>query len=162
LKFLLGATAILFTEKSAVEDLLVGGEATVMRRTDLQFGIRHLMIGVAVAAIGLFIFRATWDKTDEVIIRQYSKDWRPWNRGDAVRVRLNIDRLGAYHLSKDDVMRALTPSGWVDPKVPPPPPGVVFDARLCTPEQYEKVILKENADGEIIRLKDVAKVEFGW
>jgi multidrug efflux pump subunit AcrB len=121
------------------------------------------LIGVAVAAVGLFLLRATWGTADEVILRQYSEDWRPWNRGHTLRVRLDIDRLRAYDLSKEDVMRALTPSRMVDPKEPPAPPGVVFVTRVYKRlDQYENIILKANAEGDVVRLKDVAKVEFGW
>ena len=83
----------------------------------------------------------------------------PHNRGDAVRIRLDTDRLRAYGLSKEDVMKALTPSGLVDPKEPLPPSGVVFDTHLAKPDRYENVILKANDEGHIVRLKDVAKVE---
>ena len=83
----------------------------------------------------------------------------PWNRGNAVQVRLDIDRLHAYGLSEADVMSALTTSGTVDPKEPLPPPGVVFNRHLSRPDQYENVILKANPEGDIVRLKDVAKVE---
>ena len=51
----------------------------------------------------------------------------PWNRGNAVLVRLDIDQLRAYGLSKKDVMKALEPSRLIDPNEPPwppPPPGV--------------------------------------
>ena len=33
--------------------------------------------------------------------------------------------------------------------------------RYNKPEQYENIILKANPEGEILRLKDVAKVELG-
>ena len=42
----------------------------------------------------------------------------PWNRGDALLVRLDIDRLRAYKLSKEDVMKAVTPARFLDPKWP--------------------------------------------
>lgn len=84
----------------------------------------------------------------------------PWNRGNTVKVRLNIDGLRAYGLTKEDVMRALTPSGIVDNKEPLPPPGVVFDSQLHNPDWYENMILKANAEGDIVRLKDVAKLEW--
>ena len=134
----------------------------MMRPPDLRFKIRDLMIGVAVSAVGLFLLRATSGRADEFIIRQYSEDWRPWNRGAAVRVRLDIDRLRAYDLSKEDVMKAVTPSRMVDPKEPGPPAGVVFFSRFCKPDQCDTIILRANAEGEIIRLKDVAKFEVGW
>jgi multidrug efflux pump subunit AcrB len=117
------------------------------------------MICVAVAAVGLFVFRVTWGRADEFIVLQYSEDWRPWNRGHAFRIRLDIDRLRANNLSKEDVMEALRPSTMIDPKQVDPPPGVVFMTRYVRPDRYENIILKADADGEIVRLKDVAKVE---
>ena len=119
------------------------------------------MIGVAVAAVGLFLLRAIWGRADEIIVRQYSEDWRPWNRGHELRVRLDLDRLRANNLSKEDVMEALTPSSLGDPKQVDPPPGVVFTKGSYRPDQYENIVLKANAEGEILRLKDVAKIEIG-
>ena len=84
---------------------------------------------------------------------------QPGNRSRAVQVRLDIDRLRAFNLSKEDVINALTPSRIIDPKEPLPPPGVVFDTHLSTPDLYKNVILKADAEGNIVRLKDVAKVE---
>jgi multidrug efflux pump subunit AcrB len=46
----------------------------------------------------------------------------------------------------------------VDPKEPPPPPGVVFSPHP-RPEQFEEVILRANPEGEIVRLRDVGKIE---
>jgi hypothetical protein len=119
------------------------------------------MIGVAVAAVGLLVLRVSWGTAEVIVVRRYSKDWRPWNRGHEVRVRLDADRLRAYGLSKDDAMKALTPSRMVDPQEPPPPPGVVFVThRYGRPDQWENVILRVSPDGEsIVRIKDVAKVE---
>jgi multidrug efflux pump subunit AcrB len=47
----------------------------------------------------------------------------------------------------------------VDPKEPPHSSVVVFDRHLLSPDQYKKVILKADPEGNIVRLKDVAKVE---
>jgi multidrug efflux pump subunit AcrB len=38
----------------------------------------------------------------------------------------------------------------------------VLGSPLPRLDQYKKVILKANAEGEIVRLKDVAKLEAGW
>jgi AcrB/AcrD/AcrF family protein len=93
-------------------------------------------------------------------IRQYPKDGHPWNRGNAILVWLDIDRLRAYDLSCEDVMKALCESSVVGPgRRVDPPPGVVFVTRLDRPEKWEKLIVRANAEGEIVRLKDVAKVE---
>jgi hypothetical protein len=122
------------------------------------------MIGVAVAAVGLFVLRATWIGSDEFIVRQYSGEWRPWNRGHGFRVRVDLDRLRAHGISKEDVMDALKPSGMVGSpgRVDPPPPGVVFMTRYVTPDRYENIILKAIPEGDLVRLKDVAKIERSW
>jgi hypothetical protein len=122
------------------------------------------MIGVALAAVGLFVLQETWIRSDEFIVRQYSGEWRPWNRGHGFRVRVDMDRLRANGLSKEDVIYALTPSSLVGSpgRVDLPPPGVVFMTRYVTPDQYENSILKATAEGEILRLKDVAKIERSW
>lgn len=79
------------------------------------------------------------------------------NHGDAVVVRLNIDRLRAYDLSQEDVMKAATPSGWTDRQEPPP--GVVFNNSALTPDQYANILVKADAEGKLVKLKDVATLE---
>lgn len=120
------------------------------------------MIGVAVAAVGLFLLRATLGRSGEILVREYSEDWRPWNRSRALRVRLDVGRLRAHSLSKDDVIKALTPSGIVDSRRPDPPPGVVFMTRYDRPDRCENIVLKASPEGEVVRLKDVAKVDPDW
>ena len=99
---------------------------------------------------------------EEVTIqfRQYPEDGHPWYHGAVIRVRLDLDRLRAYDLSVDDVMKAFAHSG-VGPPRPVPPPGVVFFKCLPRPDQCENIILRANAKGQILRLKDVARVEAG-
>lgn len=156
--------SILPHDDSCAEFRLGGGEATVMRRPDLCFRVRHLMIGVAVAAVGSFSLRTIWGRADEIIVRQYSEDWRPWKRGREFRVRLDLERLRAHDLSREDVMKALGESRMIDPSEPKradPPPGVVFMTRYHRPDQYANIILKASPEGDIVRLKDVAKVGVG-
>jgi multidrug efflux pump subunit AcrB len=96
-------------------------------------------------------------------IRPYPDGLHPWNHGDAIRVRLDIDRLRAYDLSSEDVMKAMSEASVIgSPRRVEPPPGVVFVRHLLRPKQYENLILRASAEGEIVRLKDVAKVEGGW
>lgn len=83
----------------------------------------------------------------------------PSNRGDAILIRLDAERLRANNLTPEEVLDGLKPSGFVDPNAPVTPPGVVFDKYYAKPEQYAEIILKANEKGEILRLKDVAKVE---
>ncbi|HWG43281.1 MAG TPA: efflux RND transporter permease subunit [Gemmataceae bacterium] len=93
------------------------------------------------------------------------------NRAYAMRLFLNLDRMRAYNLSSDDVMKAVKEQSMIGS------PGRLGQAtgktsqtveyvltwigRYNKPEQYENIILKANPKGEILRLKDVAKVELG-
>jgi HAE1 family hydrophobic/amphiphilic exporter-1 len=93
------------------------------------------------------------------------------NRAYAMRIWLNIDRLRAYKLSSEDVMKALAEQSIIGS------PGrlgqatgissqtreyvLMWIGRYNKPEQYENIILKANGEGEILRLRDVAKVELG-
>jgi HAE1 family hydrophobic/amphiphilic exporter-1 len=93
------------------------------------------------------------------------------SRAFAMRVWLNLDRMRAYNISADDVMKAVGAQSMLGS------PGRLGQAtgkrsqtveyvltwvgRYNKPEQYENIILKANPDGEILRLKDVAEVELG-
>lgn len=93
------------------------------------------------------------------------------NRAYAMRVELNIDRLRAYKVDAEDVMKAIADQSMIGT------PGRLGQAtgqtsqtleyvltwigRYETPEQYENIILKANAKGEILRIRDVAKVSLG-
>ncbi|MFO0939778.1 MAG: efflux RND transporter permease subunit [Pirellulales bacterium] len=93
------------------------------------------------------------------------------NRAYAMRVELNLDRMRAYNLSSDDVMKAIADQSMIGS------PGRLGQAtgrtsqtrefvltwvgRFNKPEQYESIILRANDKGEILRLKDVAKIELG-
>ena len=93
------------------------------------------------------------------------------NRAYAMRIFLDLERMRAYKLSADDVMKAIKEQSMIGS------PGRLGQAtgktsqtveyvltwvgRYNKPEQYENIILKANPDGEILRIKDVAKVELG-
>ena len=97
-----------------------------------------------------------------LLIRQYPEEGQPRGRDGAVRVRLDVNRLRAYGLTQEDVMVAMKPSTVAGPRNrADPPPGVVYVTRLGRPDQYEDIILKANAEGDVVRLKDVGKVEVG-
>lgn len=38
---------------------------------------------------------------------------------------------------------------------------IKYKGKLNTPEQFEKIVIKSNAEGSLLRLKDVARIEFG-
>jgi multidrug efflux pump subunit AcrB len=93
------------------------------------------------------------------------------NRAYAMRVELDLERMRAYKLSAKEVMEALQEQSMIGS------PGRLGQAtgetsqtkeyvltwvgRYREPEQYEKIILRANENGEILRVKDVARVRLG-
>ncbi|HWV66814.1 efflux RND transporter permease subunit [Chitinophaga sp.] len=93
------------------------------------------------------------------------------NREYAMRVWLKPDRMLAYKISADEVMKAL---GEQSLEASPGKTGessgkrsqtfeyvLKYPGRFTNKEGYENVILRSSPNGEILRLKDVADVEFG-
>ncbi len=85
-------------------------------------------------------------------------------RNIGMQVKLNPSRLAAYRLMDSDVVEALRrqnslvgASGIIGGKQSNH--TVVASGRLNKPDAFESVILKSNADGEVVRLKDVAEVD---
>ena len=89
----------------------------------------------------------------------------------AMRVWLNPDRMRAYNVSSEEVMAALaeqsvigTPGrmGQATGKVSQSLEYVlIYEGRYNKPEQYEQIVIRANPDGELLRLDDIAEVEFG-
>ena len=93
------------------------------------------------------------------------------SRRYAMRIWLNPDRMRAYDISVDEVMEALAEQSIVGR------PGrigqssgikaqsleyvLTYKGRLSEPKEYDEVIIRANAEGESIRLKDIGKVELG-
>jgi len=93
------------------------------------------------------------------------------SRQYAMRVWLKPDRMRAYNVSVDDVMKSLDEQSVIGS------PGrigrsdgqraealeyvLTYQGRFNDVEQYKNVILKANPDGEMLRLKDVANIELG-
>ena len=93
------------------------------------------------------------------------------SRQYAMRVWLNPERMRAYNVSTDEVMEAINDQSVIGR------PGrtggssgkrsqaleyvLVYEGRFNKPEQYENIIIRANAQGELLRLKDVAEVELG-
>jgi HAE1 family hydrophobic/amphiphilic exporter-1 len=93
------------------------------------------------------------------------------NREYAMRIWLKPDRMLAYKVSADEVMEALSQQSL---EASPGKTGessgkrseafeyvLKYPGRFTTKEQYENIVIKASADGEILRLKDVANIEFG-
>ncbi|MCW3084626.1 MAG: transporter, hydrophobe/amphiphile efflux family [Bacteroidetes bacterium] len=93
------------------------------------------------------------------------------NREYAMRIWLKPDRMLAYKISADEVLKALDEQSL---EASPGKTGessgkksqafeyvLKYPGRFSTKEGYENIILRSNPDGEILRIKDVANVEFG-
>jgi HAE1 family hydrophobic/amphiphilic exporter-1 len=93
------------------------------------------------------------------------------NREYAMRIWLKPDRMLAYKISAEEVMEALSQQSL---EASPGKTGessgkrsqsfeyvLKYSGRFTTKEQYENVVLRSSSDGEILRLKDVANIEFG-
>ncbi|HVK13336.1 MAG TPA: efflux RND transporter permease subunit [Gemmataceae bacterium] len=89
----------------------------------------------------------------------------------AMRVWLDPDKLAARQLTTDDVVAALgrqnvqVAAGQVGQ--PPNPSGQAFQmtvttlGRLTDPEQFEKIVVKSGGAGQIVYLRDIARIELG-
>ncbi len=93
------------------------------------------------------------------------------SRAFAIRVWLKPDRMRAYNVSADEVLEAIEQQSVLGR------PGRVglssgrvaqsleyvftYQGWYNTPEQYKEIIIKANADGEMLKLKDLAEVEVG-
>jgi gold/copper resistance efflux pump len=94
-----------------------------------------------------------------------------WGSGDyAMRVWLDPGKVAARGMTAGDVVAALREqNAQVAAGVVGQPPdasapvqlGVHALGRLTTVEQFEEVVVKTGARGEIVRLRDVARVELG-
>ncbi|WP_247237589.1 efflux RND transporter permease subunit [Telluribacter sp. SYSU D00476] len=93
------------------------------------------------------------------------------SRRYAMRVWLNPDRMRAYNISTEEVMKALGEQSIIGR------PGrlgqssgiaaqsleyvLTYKGRYNKPEEYEGIIIRANSEGESIHLKDIATVELG-
>ncbi|MBS1651814.1 MAG: efflux RND transporter permease subunit [Bacteroidetes bacterium] len=93
------------------------------------------------------------------------------SRQYAMRVWLNPDRLRAYNINSDEVMKAIdeqsvwgTPGrlGRADSRRSEEIEYVLtYPGRYSKAEEYENIIIRANPNGEVLKLKDVGRVELG-
>jgi len=89
----------------------------------------------------------------------------------SMRIWLKPDRMLAYKISSEEVMEAL---GNQSLEASPGKTGessgkrsqafeyvMKYSGRFSTKEEYENIVLRANPNGELLRLKDVADIEFG-
>lgn len=93
------------------------------------------------------------------------------DRDYAMRIWLKPDRMTAYKISPDEVLKA------IDEQSLEASPGRIgessnkrsqafeyvlkYPGRFTTKEGYENIIVKASPEGQLVRVKDVAEVEFG-
>ncbi len=93
------------------------------------------------------------------------------SRQYAMRIWLNPDRMRAYKISIDEVMKAISEQSIIGR------PGrlgqssgiaaqskeyvLVYKGRYNKPEEYGDIIVRASSEGEILKLKDLAKIELG-
>lgn len=88
----------------------------------------------------------------------------------SMRVWLKPDRMTSYEISTDEIVNAIQAqnveaapgkAGESSDKIPQALQYVLlYTGKFNTPEQYENLVLRADADGSVLRLKDVADVEF--
>lgn len=93
------------------------------------------------------------------------------SRTFAMRVWLKPDRMQAYKISAEEVLKAMEEQSIIGR------PGrlgqasgkvaqsleftLTYKGRFNKPEEYENIIVKANSEGEFLKLKDIAEVELG-
>ncbi|CAI9675356.1 MULTISPECIES: efflux RND transporter permease subunit [Elizabethkingia] len=122
-------------------------------------------------------------KMDELFLENYAKiniipelkrvkgvgDAMVWGNKDySMRVWLDPEKLNSYGLAPIDISNAIqsqnieaAPGKFGENSNEAMEYVMRYKGKYTEPEQYENIIIKAQNDGSILRLKDVAKVEFG-
>src|ERR1700677_1249447 len=89
----------------------------------------------------------------------------------AMRFWVKPDQLSKLNLTVSDLTTAINAQNTVNPAGqvggPPTPSGQEFtytitaQSRLVTEEEFGDIVVRENTDGSVVRLKDVARIELG-
>ncbi|WP_114790042.1 efflux RND transporter permease subunit [Niabella yanshanensis] len=93
------------------------------------------------------------------------------NREYAMRIWLKPDRMLAYKISAEEIMKSLNEQSL---EASPGKTGessgkrsqsfeyvLKYPGRYSTKDGYENIVVRASSDGELLRLKDVADIEFG-
>ena len=93
------------------------------------------------------------------------------SRAYAMRVWLKPDRMQAYGVSSEDVLKATESQSLIGrpgrlgqssgKKVQSLEFTLSYKGRLNKPEEYENIIVKAKPNGELLKLKDIADIELG-
>ena len=93
------------------------------------------------------------------------------SRDYSMRVWLKPDRMASYQVAPDEVIQAIRnqnveaapgKTGISSAKTPQMLQYVLrYTGKFFEPEQYKNIVIRANPDGSMLKLKDVADVEFG-
>ncbi|WP_159467848.1 efflux RND transporter permease subunit [Dyadobacter sp. 3J3] len=90
------------------------------------------------------------------------------NKDYSMRVWLNPSQLATYKLTPAEVMASIkdknleaAPGKFGENSTESFEYVIKYKGKLNKPEEYENIIIRSNADGSLLRLKDVARIEFG-
>ncbi|MGQ9806265.1 MAG: efflux RND transporter permease subunit [Chlorobiales bacterium] len=93
------------------------------------------------------------------------------SRAYAMRVWLKPDRMQAYGVSAEDILKAMEEQSLIGrpgrlgqssgKKVQSLEFTLSYKGRLNKPEEYANIIIKANPNGEFLKLKDIADIELG-
>ncbi|HUD48687.1 MAG TPA: efflux RND transporter permease subunit [Candidatus Baltobacteraceae bacterium] len=89
----------------------------------------------------------------------------------AMRFWVKPDQLAKLNITVSDLVNAINAQNTVNPAGqvggPPTPKGQEFtytitaQSRLVTEQEFGDIVVRENTDGSVVRLKDVARIELG-
>ncbi|PWV55654.1 efflux RND transporter permease subunit [Chitinophaga sp. S165] len=90
------------------------------------------------------------------------------NKDYSMRIWMNPKQMAAYNLTPRDVTAAIqdksleaAPGKFGESSAESFEYVIKYKGKLTKPEDYENIVIKSNGDGSMLRLKDVARVEFG-
>lgn len=90
------------------------------------------------------------------------------NKDYSMRVWLNPSKMAAYRLSAQEVLAAIqdknleaAPGRFGESSKQAFEYVIKYKGKLNNPGAYENIVIHSNADGSVLRLKDVARIEFG-
>lgn len=90
------------------------------------------------------------------------------NKDYAMRVWLDPQKLSAYSLTPGEVSNAIqkqnleaAPGKFGESSSEAIEYSLRYKGKFTEPKQYENIIIRANSDGSILRLRDIARVEFG-
>lgn len=89
-------------------------------------------------------------------------------RDYSMRTWLNPEKLALYSLTPQDIIAAIkdqnfeiAPGNFGETSEEAFETALKHKGRFSLPEEYDNIVIKTNKDGSVLKLKDVARVEFG-